>query len=104
MKMLNILVAGIFGLSVLCPGFAMADSIADLTEVYTAEGATEEIANTSSDLHGLAGAGLFNYEKNTGDGGRKNAVLPLVILTYQDWAYWSIGGGGCGCFNPGIAH
>lgn len=101
MKMLNILVAGIFGLSVLCPGFAMADSIADLTEVYTAEGATEEIANTASDFHGLAGAGLFNYEKNTGDGGRKNAVLPLVILTYQDWAYWSIGGGGVWLFQSG---
>ena len=99
--MLRILITGILGWSICCADLARADPISDLTEVYTAESATGEVTAAASDFHGFAGAGFFNYEKNTGDGGRKNAVLPLIILTYQDWAYWSIGGGGVWLFQSG---
>ncbi len=99
--MLKIFIARILGWSICYADFVLADSISDLTEIYTAEGVTEEIATADSGFHGMAGAGFFNYEKNVGDGGRQNAVLPLIILTYQDWAYWSIGGGGVWLFQSG---
>jgi MipA family protein len=93
--------AGILIISLLLVNLARADSITDLTEVYTAEGVPVRVETTPSEFHGLIGAGLFNLEKNIGESSRKTVLLPLIILTYQDWAYWSIGGGGVWLLQSG---
>lgn len=97
--MLKILKAEFFSLQLLLVNSVLADAITDLTEVYTAEGVPGKTEAALSGFYGLIGAGLFNYEKIVGDRGRKNVLLPIVILTYQDWAYWSIGGGGVWLFQ-----
>ena len=91
MKWLN---AGIFFLFLLLTRAVLADSITDLGEVYTAEGIPLKAQAAPSNFHGLLGAGLFNFEKIIGDSSRKTVLLPIVVMTYQDWAYWSIGSGG----------
>jgi outer membrane protein len=75
-----------------CP--ALSDTLSDITEVYTAEGVPGQTEEASSGFHGSLGAGLINYKKNISDSSRKTALLPLVTLTYEDWAHWNIGGGG----------
>jgi len=64
-----------------------ADSITDLTEIYTAEDVVHMVKGTPSDFHGLIVAGLFNNEKVIGDSGQHNVLLPIFKMTYQDWAY-----------------
>jgi len=71
-----------------------ADTAADLTEDYTASGVPDREQDTPPAFHGIVGAGLFNYKKVVGDEGRRNIVLPIVLMTYKDRAYWSLGGGG----------
>jgi len=92
--MTNILKAGFFCLTLLFFNSASADSLTDLGEVYSTESLPGKTDAASSDFHGLLGAGLFNFQKIIGDNNRQTALLPIIILTYQDWAYWSIGGGG----------
>jgi outer membrane protein len=92
--MLKIFNAGFFCLTLMLVHSVFADSLTDLGEVYTAESAPGKTETAPSAFHGLLGAGLFNFEKIIGDNNRKTAVLPIIIMTYQDWAYWSIGGGG----------
>lgn len=70
------------------------DTLSDLTDAYTADGAPVQTEQATSGFHGLLGAGLLSYQKNISDSSRKAGLLPLVTMTYQDWAHWSIGGGG----------
>jgi outer membrane protein len=37
---------------------------------------------------------LFNGERIIGDTRRRTVPLPIFLMTYQDWAYWRIAGGG----------
>ncbi|MDA8422891.1 MAG: hypothetical protein M0Z89_06120 [Nitrospiraceae bacterium] len=67
--------------------FAFADTAADLTEVYTDSGMPGLAYTTPSGVHGIIGAGLFNGERIIGDTRRRTALLPIVLMTYQDWAY-----------------
>jgi MipA family protein len=90
----NIVKAGFFFLSLLLMNCACADSLTDLGEFYSAEDIPGKTDAAPSNFHGLLGAGLFNFQKIIGDNNRQTALLPIIILTYQDWAYWSIGGGG----------
>jgi outer membrane scaffolding protein for murein synthesis (MipA/OmpV family) len=79
----------------LCAGRpAFADTAEDLTEDFIIAGAPERESPAQSNFHGMLGAGLFNYEKISGDDGRRTALLPIVIVTYKDIAYWTLGGGG----------
>ncbi|MEK6700589.1 MAG: MipA/OmpV family protein [Nitrospirota bacterium] len=73
---------------------AYADTVSDLTEDYTAAGVPGQEQAAPSGFHGILGAGLFNVEKIVGDSDRKTVPLPLIIITYKDLAYWSLGGGG----------
>ncbi len=67
----------------------------DATETYTDVGAPAAAqAARPSGLHGILGAGLFNGQRIIGDDGRRTALLPLVLMRYDDWAYWSLTGGG----------
>lgn len=54
---------------------------------------TSETTSTSG-LHGLIGAGLFNGESILLDSQRRTALRPLLFLRYEDWAYASLRGGG----------
>jgi len=84
----------------LCAGsFALADTAADLTEIYTDSGAPGLEYAAPSGIHGIIGVGLFRGERIIGDTRRRTALLPIVLMTYQDWAYWSIGGGGLWFFQ-----
>ncbi len=78
---------------VFCGARANADTVADLTEQYAVAGAASQLTRPAG-FHGLIGAGLFNGERITGEPQRRTILLPIVIMTYEDWAYWSIGGGG----------
>lgn len=94
--MVKFFVCGLLSIVLLlCGNFPVyADSVADLTEEYTAAGVPDQEQPALSGFHGMVGAGLFNYKGTVGEEGRKNAFLPIVLMTYQDWAYWSVGGGG----------
>ena len=92
--MLKIFKAGIFIISASLACVAFADSITDLGEVYTAETVPDKADAAPSEFHGLLGAGLFSYEKTVGESVRKTVLLPVFVMAYQDWAYWSFGSGG----------
>ncbi len=67
----------------------------DAAETYTDVGAPASAqAAAPSGLHGIIGAALFNSQRIIGDDGRRTALLPLVLMRYEDWAYWSLTGGG----------
>lgn len=73
---------------------AYADTASDLTEDYIAAGVPGREQAAPSGFHGVVGTGLFNFKKVAGDSDRKTVPLPLVLMIYKDWAYWSLGGGG----------
>lgn len=73
---------------------AYADTSTALTEVYTDTGVPAEEQPAAKGLHGILGAGFFNGERIVGIAHRRTVLLPIVLMTYKDWAYWSIGGGG----------
>ncbi len=73
---------------------AHADTAGELTEAYIDAGVPDGATITPSGFHGILGAGLVNGERIVGDARRRTVLLPLVLMTYEDWAYWSIGGGG----------
>ncbi len=75
-------------------GRAYADTATALTEVYVDTGVPTEQPLAPTGLHGILGAGLFNGERIIGDAHRRTILLPIVLMTYKDLAYWSIGGGG----------
>ncbi len=67
----------------------------EATETYTDVGGTAPAqAAAPSGLHGIIGAAIFNGQRIIGDDGRRTALLPLVLMRYEDWAYWSLTGGG----------
>ena len=75
-------------------------SVADKLQAPEAKEKIHDFANACkadaapSEFHGLLGAGLFNYEKTVGESVRRTILLPIFVMTYQDWAYWSFGSGG----------
>lgn len=75
-----------------CPAYA--DTATPLTEVYIDTGVPAEEQPAPTGFHGILGAGLFNGERIIGDAHRRTILLPIVLMTYEDLAYWSIGGGG----------
>jgi outer membrane protein len=90
-----LLVSVMFWGAILYQGYpAFADTAGDLTEVYTDTGVPRFGQTAVPGFHGILGVGLFNGERIIGDSRRRTIPLPVVLLTYQDWAYWSIGGGG----------
>ncbi len=88
---LEISLFGLFCLLLLhiyCPAYA--DTATDLPEDYPAAGVMapeKEETAAPSGFHGLIGAGLFNYKRVVGDEDRRTVLLPLIMVTYQDWAY-----------------
>ncbi len=73
---------------------AYADSAGDVTEIFTDAGVPGLEQTAPSGWHGMLGAGLFNGERILGNTRRRTVPLPVLLLTYQDRVYWSIGGGG----------
>lgn len=73
---------------------AWADALSNITDAYTVDGAPVQMEWATSGFHGALGAWLLNYQKNVGDSTRKTSLMPLVLITYQDWAYFGLGGGG----------
>jgi MipA family protein len=92
--MIKLIRAILFWLLTLTAYQAWSDTLSDLTDAYTADGVPAQTERDTSGFHGSLGAGLLSYQKNVSDNSRKAALLPLVMMTYQDWAHWSIGGGG----------
>jgi outer membrane scaffolding protein for murein synthesis (MipA/OmpV family) len=84
----------------LCVGRpASADMAAALTEVYGDNGLPEWGRPVSEGLHGLLGAALFRGDRIEGDPRIRNVLLPVALMTWDDWAYWSITGGGVWLFH-----
>ena len=73
---------------------AFADTNEDVTEVLTDTGVPTSDQDEPSGFHGILGGALFSTHKVIGDGGLVIVALPLVVLTYKDLAYWTLGGGG----------
>lgn len=73
---------------------AYADTAAALTEVYADNGLPEWGRPVQKGLHGLIGAGLFRGDRLVSDPRTRTALLPVVLMTWDDLAYWSITGGG----------
>lgn len=92
--MIKLIKTIIFCLLTLTAYPAWSDTLSDLTDAYTVDGVPVQTERATSEFHGSLGAGLLSYQKNVSDSSRKVALLPLVMMTYQDWAHWSIGGGG----------
>lgn len=77
---------------------AYADIAAAFTEVYADNGVPDGGRPATEGLHGLLGAGWFKGDRIVGDPRYRTVLLPIVLLTWKDWAYWSITGAACGCF------
>ncbi|MCK9419573.1 MAG: MipA/OmpV family protein [Nitrospirae bacterium] len=77
---------------VCCPAYA--DTTADLTEDNVAAGVPSPEQAALSNFHGILGLGVFNFKKMVGDSDRITFPLPIIIITYKDLAYWTLGGGG----------
>jgi outer membrane scaffolding protein for murein synthesis (MipA/OmpV family) len=73
---------------------AFADSAAALTEVYGDNGLPEWGKPKPEGLHGLLGPALFRGDRIIGDPRPRTTVFPFVLMTWDDFAYWSITGGG----------
>ncbi|WP_169924103.1 MipA/OmpV family protein [Sulfurifustis variabilis] len=73
---------------------ALADRVADITEVYAAAGVPGQEREPPAGWRAVVGLGLASAEEVVGDGERRTLVLPVLLMTYDDWAYWSIAGGG----------
>src|SRR5512147_1862039 len=73
---------------------ASADNAAALTEVYADNGLPEWGRPGPEGLHGLIGEAWFRGDRVGGDPRLRGVFLPLVLMTWDDWAYWSITGGG----------
>lgn len=80
--------------SIACISPAFADTVEELTEVYTDAGVPTSDQNRPSGLHGILGAALFSGQRIIGDDGIRTVPLPVILVLYKDIAYWSIGGGG----------
>jgi outer membrane protein len=90
----------VLGGTILYPGYsAFADTVGDLSEVFTDTGVPWLGQTAVTGFHGIFGAGLFNGERIIGNSRRRTVPLPIVLLAYQNWAYWSIGGGGVWIFQ-----
>ena len=73
---------------------AYADTAAAFTEVYADNGLPDWGRPAPEGLHGLVGAAWFKGDRLVGDPRRRTILLPLVLLTWEDRAYWSVTGGG----------
>jgi MipA family protein len=73
---------------------AWPDALTNLTDAYTVDGVPVQMERATSGFHGALGAWLLNYQKDLGDSLRKTSLLPLALITYQDWAYFGLGGAG----------
>jgi MipA family protein len=73
---------------------AYADIAAALTEVYADNGLPNEERYPSEGLHGFLGTGLARGDRMVGNPRLETVLLPVVLMTLDDWAYWSITGGG----------
>jgi len=78
---------------------AYADTAAAINEVYADNGLPDGGRPAREGLHGLLGAGWFKGDRIIGDPRRRTVLLPVVLLTWEDWAYWSITGGGVWLFR-----
>ncbi len=86
----------------LCAGAAIAaaasaaapDLITDFTQVYADAESGRVEREPPRGLHGLLGAGLIDGQRPIGEQGRRAGLLPLVVLRYDDWAWWTIAAGG----------
>jgi MipA family protein len=70
---------------------ADADTAADLGEDLIAAGVPGREKISPAGLHGFLGVGVFAYEKIVGDSGRRVFPLPVVIATYNERVYVSLG-------------
>jgi outer membrane protein len=69
---------------------------ADVAETYTDTGipAPEEGMGQPSGFHGVLGAGFFTAKRIFGDNHLLINVGPVILMRYEDIAYWSLIGGG----------
>ncbi len=83
------------GALIACASLAAAqDLVTDLTQVYSDAEASRVEREPPRGLHGLLGAGLVDGQRPIGEEGRRVGLLPLVVLLYDDWAWWTIAAGG----------
>ncbi len=73
---------------------ALPDTASDLIEDHTSAGVPDVETDATSRFHGILGGGLLNFTKIVGDSDSRNLPLPLIVITYDDWLYWSFIGGG----------
>ena len=75
------------------PVFAQQE---DPAETYTDTGMTaaEEGMGKPSGFHGVLGGGFFTAKRIFGDNHRLIFVQPVILMRYEDIAYWSLNGGG----------
>ena len=68
----------------------------DPAETYADTGisAAEEGIGKPSGFHGVLGAGFFTAKRIFGDNHRLITVGPVILMRYEDIAYWSLNGGG----------
>lgn len=75
------------------PVFAQEENPA---ETYTDTGMTAPGvgAGEPSGFHGILGGGFFTAKRIFGDNHRLIHIEPVVLMRYEDIAYWSLNGGG----------
>ena len=85
----------LFTLTLLCAWRpASADNAAALTEVYGDNGLPEWGRPGPQGLHGLLGEAWVRGDRIGGDPRLRAAFLPVVLMSWDDRAYWSLTGGG----------
>jgi len=75
------------------PVFAQQEDAGE-TYVDTGAIAPAEGGGDFSGFHGILGGGFFTAKRIYGDNHRLIYVLPVVLMRYEDIAYWSLSGGG----------
>ena len=73
---------------------AHADETADFAEPTAVTGTLAQELPEAKGLHGLLGAGVIGGMRIVGEKNEYVLPVPLVFLTYSDWAYWNFLSGG----------
>jgi MipA family protein len=78
----------------ICRPPAYADTATAISEVYLDNGLPVWEQPAQEGLYGILGAGYFRGTRITGDPRLRTVFLPVVLLGWENKAFWSISGGG----------
>jgi MipA family protein len=76
-----------------------ADETADLVEPSAVTGVLVQEQPATEGFHGLLGAAVIGGQRIVGQKNTFVLPLPIIFLTYSDWAYWSFVSGGVWAFQ-----